>query len=531
MKTYTKLGYKLTEDDSFLDEEFGKRGPRRLQLKEQLKEIHISKGKPVVSKLRQLIKEHPDAPALKTYLAAAYREKGEADKARRQYEQLLDEYPNYPNGRIAMAVFLLDECEYDKIAEILGAEMDIRTAFPERKVFHLSEVSEFLRVSILYLVGTNQMRKAKARYTDLETLNSAYPELPFLLMYLTFTRFEKSFSAKRDQMEKLEEIFPQKRAEVSKNVFAPVFHHKEINNLYRYDAGIPQHVLQEILALPRASLIADLEKVLDDTVGRYDYFSQPDFQVEGNCFFALHAFFLLAELRAEESLSNVLSVLAYDDIFLDFWFGDYLAEDMWLYFYKTGFSRINEMKAFLLNPSISPYAKCGIIDAMVQTALHHPEKREEMIETYAGIIDYYLNLPVEDAKNIINTDFINVLINGALDGRFKSLLPQIKKLYDKEYVDTLFAENYKDVLNYINERINDKRDVKDICAIYQSAVNSQDKSLPDSSDEDDFEDDFEDEYDYDDTPIQPAVSVKIGRNDPCPCGSGKKYKKCCLTKE
>lgn len=23
-------------------------------------------------------------------------------------------------------------------------------------------------------------------------------------------------------------------------------------------------------------------------------------------------------------------------------------------------------------------------------------------------------------------------------------------------------------------------------------------------------------------------SVKVGRNDPCPCGSGKKYKKCCL---
>jgi preprotein translocase subunit SecA len=25
-----------------------------------------------------------------------------------------------------------------------------------------------------------------------------------------------------------------------------------------------------------------------------------------------------------------------------------------------------------------------------------------------------------------------------------------------------------------------------------------------------------------------AVSNKVGRNDPCPCGSGKKYKKCCL---
>ncbi|NCP78894.1 MAG: zinc chelation protein SecC, partial [Desulfuromonadales bacterium] len=23
----------------------------------------------------------------------------------------------------------------------------------------------------------------------------------------------------------------------------------------------------------------------------------------------------------------------------------------------------------------------------------------------------------------------------------------------------------------------------------------------------------------------------IGRNEPCPCGSGRKYKKCCLLKE
>ncbi|MBU3936143.1 MAG: SEC-C domain-containing protein [Proteobacteria bacterium] len=24
---------------------------------------------------------------------------------------------------------------------------------------------------------------------------------------------------------------------------------------------------------------------------------------------------------------------------------------------------------------------------------------------------------------------------------------------------------------------------------------------------------------------------KVGRNDPCPCGSGKKHKKCCLNKK
>src|ERR1017187_10371194 len=26
-------------------------------------------------------------------------------------------------------------------------------------------------------------------------------------------------------------------------------------------------------------------------------------------------------------------------------------------------------------------------------------------------------------------------------------------------------------------------------------------------------------------------TMKAGRNDPCPCGSGKKYKKCCLPKD
>ena len=37
-------------------------------------------------------------------------------------------------------------------------------------------------------------------------------------------------------------------------------------------------------------------------------------------------------------------------------------------------------------------------------------------------------------------------------------------------------------------------------------------------------------YEADRTPVQmPYVRTnpKIGRNDPCPCGSGKKYKKCC----
>lgn len=36
--------------------------------------------------------------------------------------------------------------------------------------------------------------------------------------------------------------------------------------------------------------------------------------------------------------------------------------------------------------------------------------------------------------------------------------------------------------------------------------------------------------DHDHHPQEPRRVVKIGRNEPCPCGSGRKYKQCCLGK-
>ena len=53
------------------------------------------------------------------------------------------------------------------------------------------------------------------------------------------------------------------------------------------------------------------------------------------------------------------------------------------------------------------------------------------------------------------------------------------------------------------------------------------------NEENSLEDELDDEYEEDEEidPLEPGVtyrrsSPKVGRNDPCPCGSGKKYKKC-----
>lgn len=44
----------------------------------------------------------------------------------------------------------------------------------------------------------------------------------------------------------------------------------------------------------------------------------------------------------------------------------------------------------------------------------------------------------------------------------------------------------------------------------------------------DYDDsDMDDGMDWDLLDSTPITSQKVGRNDPCPCGSGKKFKKCC----
>jgi hypothetical protein len=48
------------------------------------------------------------------------------------------------------------------------------------------------------------------------------------------------------------------------------------------------------------------------------------------------------------------------------------------------------------------------------------------------------------------------------------------------------------------------------------------------SDDGDLDEDYSESDEVDDDAIR--ANPKIGRNDPCPCGSGKKYKKCCLNK-
>ncbi len=94
------------------------------------------------------------------------------------------------------------------------------------------------------------------------------------------------------------------------------------------------------------------------------------------------------------------------------------------------------------------------------------------------------------------------------DENFTEHYPQIKKLYEQEYVFKALDGDLEDVELAFGMRT--KRSTK--------------RDLG-------FSNILEEVFREEDAPSIPLVTEeKIGRNDPCPCGSGKKYKKCCLKK-
>jgi hypothetical protein len=298
-----------------------------------------------------------------------------------------------------------------------------------------------------------------------------------------------------------------------------VFNHPEIEWLYVNDLKIPHQKLREILSLPRETLIADLEKVLLDAELRHAYLSET--KEETHSWFALHAIFLLKELKAAESLPKVLAFLENDEEFLEIWLWDHLTSTVWQAIYELAIDQIQFLADFLKNPAVYTFSKCAVSEALCQIALHQPEKKKEVEAAYSDVFGFYASDDLD--KNFVDYEFLGLAVGDCIDCGLKNLLPLIGILHEKDLVDTSINGSFEDVEEYF--RNPNKRDTKhkvhNIFGLYNEVLNTwagyeEDKNtvkqLPDPKIQ---------------PPLQQVVSSKIGRNDPCPCGSGLKYKKCC----
>jgi tetratricopeptide (TPR) repeat protein len=450
----------------------------------------------------------------------AYSNSGDDNKAVEVNHWLIREHPDYLFGKLNLAAEYYLKEEYDKIPEVLGKLVEIKDLYPERKCFHLAEVTGFYKLAIMYFSAIGNIEAAESRYEILEKLAPDHPDTKAVLPFLMKARFE--IGAKRmteEEKTKIKVNVQNHNAEVQTDT-PPEFIHKEINWLYESGLRIGEEKLKQILSLPYESLVSDLRNVLRDSICRYEYFKKiydADRFDEEKLSFALHAFYLLGELHAQESLPAILETFSQGEDFLEFWYGDNLTGNLWEPLYYISSQQLGALKDFVFSPNICTYARGEVSCCVAQIGLHQPDKREGVIKWFRNVFSQLSNASLND--EIIDSDFIGLAICDTLELRSPELLPEIKRLYELEYVTKSICGNFNEVEQdmFKPEETYFKRDLLNIFDRYKQITttwygyNNKDESSGSGKE-----------------PVR--AEVKIGRNDPCPCGSGKKYKKCCLNR-
>lgn len=521
------------------------------EIEEQLRKTYLliaKKKRDLLPRLQKLIKKYPRVPAFKNYLSTYYSQKGNIEKAFEVNRWLCKEHPNYLHGKINLAAQHLQEENYEKVPEILGEALDLQDLYPERKVFHSSEFAGFFNVTCQYLIATNQLEAAESRLEVAADILPSKSTTHIRMMILT-KRME-SFQERQAEEEKNART-PEVR-EYDKTVQTtekPSFHHPEIEYLYNEDLSIDVATLNEILALPRASLIADLEKVLKDSIARFEFFENLAMEegwFEDTMSFPLHAMALLGELKATKSLPTFLEVLRQGEDFLEFWFSDHTTETLWEFVYHIGEGQLETLRDFLYERNIYYQGKSAVTTAVFQVSEHQPERKQEVIEWYKEVLSYYLN-NIED-KDLIDSELISFIAWEAGDLKAEELLALVEKCYEQKLIHHTILGDYKEYKKSFFEeaRISPKRNIySSTFEKYQDILKAWSSYQSEEEQEGGLWDEKMGQLESGEFRIptseqstnsewMPATvkreTPKVGRNEPCPCGSGKKYKKCCLKK-
>jgi len=317
----------------------------------------------------------------------------------------------------------------------------------------------------------------------------------------------------------------------------PQFTHDIINQLYCNSLRIDQQIIAEILALPHETLLDDLHKVVYDSMARYEVFANQDWDVETQEFM-MHALLLLTELNDERSVTVFLDVLSQDKDYLETWLGDFLTDGFWELLYVIANDKLEQLYNFIIEPNGYTYSKSSVGQMTQQLILHQPERREEVVSWYKRVFEFWITNNEND--DIIDTDLIAYFISDIVNIHVIELIPEIKTLFNLNLVSKEISGSLEDCIEDINgtSNLNYKNKIFGSITDRYNDITSNWFSY-NQEDEEDYEEEVYDDVDVEEIKKQvyrdltnsepiPIEKPKVGRNEPCPCGSGKKYKKCCL---
>lgn len=498
----------------------------------------------IVRQLKKCIAKNPDNPIYKNYLFIAYKTKNKEKEAREILNQTIEQHPDYLFGKLNLAGEYLHEEAYEKIPKILGEFMEIKALYPARDAFHLSEVLSFYQIACYYFIGIKEWDQVEVR---LDIMRQIDPENPKILEVWEKLEHEM-FTA---DLEKMLTVNSYPKVDYPATKAAPVLEHELLRAFYKYSTeDFPADLIDQIMVLPRNTLIRDLELIMEDASRRYDWFYKKYKKfVFSEQEFPIHAFYFLAGLKATKSLPVILNLLRQGEDRLDYWFSDSLEEIFVEPLYLLGESQLELLKQFVLEPHLYTYARILACKAVAQIVFHQPRRKKEIVKWFKEVLQYHLDH--SDDEGIIDTQFIQLTVFEIISIRAKEFVPLFEKVWNNGWVLGSQSRNLDIFIRALKEPTDDEDKIfipKDIHDFYspeyldrntewnfpEENTAALNKLMQQNSDPtiDDIVEALGGKYleEERDTPGTFIAQPKVGRNEPCPCGSGKKYKKCCLNK-
>lgn len=215
----------------------------------------------------------------------------------------------------------------------------------------------------------------------------------------------------------------------------------------------------------------------------------------------VHAWRTLGQLKAKEAIPVLLDHL---DLVEDN--DDWAGEDIPKALGMMGPKVISHIENYVILTGSCDEAKVAAVNAFLYLYKENNEYKQKVIPAIAKCLEKYIKNDPEINGNLISC---------ACEMKAVELLPIIQKAFDAERVDYMFVGDFEDA--EIHMGVKEKRSrpselvwVKETGDTYEVLQSPENKE-----------------------PVAAPVKKKkkIGRNAPCPCGSGKKYKKCCLGKK
>jgi len=248
-----------------------------------------------------------------------------------------------------------------------------------------------------------------------------------------------------------------------------------------------------------------------------------------------YAMYLLAQFRDTRAYPLVLRLALLPSELLDELCGDFVTETLGRVLASVCGGELAGIKSLIENPEADEWARSAGLTSLVALVVEGAKSREEMIGYFASLFRGGL----ERRPSFVWTK----LAACTCDLWPQELMPEIEQAFADGLIGE-FSMTMKDVQRDLakgpgGSRVYDPRNphyrfirdtVKDFgsWACFQPkkakrdslTVTAPDVALPGAAEAS--------------SPFEaiwkpaPQLVVKVGRNEPCPCGSGKKYKKCCL---